>query len=150
MKKAIIWVSVMAVVFICGAVVQADVKRGGVLTYGIAASSVTVGVDPHVIQGSRTGWVLGLIAEGLLNYDKGLNPVPWLAKSWDISSDGTQYTFYLEKGVKFHTGREMTAGDVKYSLERIIEPKTGSRRRKNLEIIRKIDTIDLHTVRITL
>ena len=57
-----------------------------------------MGVDPHVIQGDRTGWVLGQICEGLLNYDQDMNPVPWLAKSWAISPDGLVYTFTLEEG----------------------------------------------------
>jgi peptide/nickel transport system substrate-binding protein len=125
-------------------------RMGGSLTYGIASSDVTVGVDPHVIQGDRTGWVLGQVCEGLLNYDQGLNPVPWLAKSWEISEDGLEYTFYLEHGVKFHNGREMVADDVKFSLERILDPNTGSRRRANLEIIDHVDVVDPYTVKIVL
>lgn len=128
----------------------AEPQRGGSLNYGIASTDITVGVDPHVIQGDRTGWVLGQICEGLLNYDQGLNPVPWLAKSWEISEDGLVYTFYLQQGITFHNGREMVADDVKFSLERMLDPNTGSRRRTNLEIIEKIEVVDPYTVSITL
>jgi peptide/nickel transport system substrate-binding protein len=76
--------------------------------------------------------------------------VPWLAKSWAISNGGKTYTFELQQGVKFHNGREMEAKDVKFSLERIMNPKTGSRRRKNLEIIQSIETPDKYKVAINL
>ena len=130
--------------------VHAEGKYGGTLTYGIASSTVTVGVDPHVIQGDRTGWILGQVCEGLLNYDQNMNLVPWLAKSWEISEDGTAYTFKLEEGVKFHNGREMTAEDVKFSFERILDPNTGSRRRTNLEVIEAMEVLDKYTVKVIL
>ena len=129
---------------------HAEGKYGGTLNYGIASTTVTVGVDPHVIQGDRTGWILGQVCEGLLNYDQNMNIVPWLAESWEISEDGRAYTFHLVKGVKFHNGREMTAEDVKFSFERILDPNTGSRRRTNLEVIESIEVIDTHTAKVIL
>ncbi|MGG1518445.1 ABC transporter substrate-binding protein [Paenibacillus oryzisoli] len=44
---------------------------------------------------------------------------PHLAHYWQVSREGLHYTFYLRKGVLFHHGREMTAQDVLYSLERL-------------------------------
>lgn len=61
--------------------------------------------------------------DGLVKLDKNMNIVPHLAEYWAISSDGMIYTFYLRKGVKFHHGSELTAEDVKFSLERLLEPK---------------------------
>lgn len=150
-KKVILWLlATMVSLVLIQATPAAEPRSGGTLTYGIAASTVTVGVDPHVIQADRTGWVLGQICEGLLNYDQSLNPVPWLAKSWTISKDGMTYTFDLNQGVKFHNGREMTAEDVKFSLERILNPKTGSRRRENLSIIESIKVSGKYQVEIAL
>lgn len=51
---------------------------------------------------------------------------PSLAEKWDISSDGTQYTFYLKKGVKFHNGDELKASDVKYTFERMLTVQGGT------------------------
>jgi peptide/nickel transport system substrate-binding protein len=99
-----------------------------------------------VILGDNTVWALSQIGEGLLHFDANMNIVPWLAHNYSISDDGLVYTFELEEGVKFHNGREMVAEDVKFSLERILDPETGSRRRQNLEIIDRVEVIDDYTV----
>jgi len=66
------------------------------------------------------------IFDGLAELDKDLNPVPALAEYWTISEDVTNYTFYLRRGVQFHNGDELTAGDVKFSLERLLDKQTNS------------------------
>ena len=48
------------------------------------------------------------------------NFLPHVAKSWDVSSDGLVYIFYLRPGVKFHNGSELTAEDVKFSMDRLL------------------------------
>jgi len=48
------------------------------------------------------------------------NVIPHVAKDWDISPDGLTYTFYLREGIKFHDGKELTAEDVAFSMNRII------------------------------
>ncbi len=50
--------------------------------------------------------------------------VPSLAESFNVAPDGLTYTFKLRKGVKFSNGREVVAADVKYSIERAVNPKT--------------------------
>ncbi|MGO7038253.1 ABC transporter substrate-binding protein [Rhizobium acaciae] len=61
----------------------------------------------------------------LMDYAPGTpNPVPSLAESFTVSPDGLTYTFKLHKGVKFSNGREVVASDVKYSIERAVDPKT--------------------------
>lgn len=61
----------------------------------------------------------------LMDYEPGTaNVVPSLAESFEVSPDGLTYTFKLRKGVKFSNGRELVAGDVKYSIERAVNPKT--------------------------
>ena len=50
--------------------------------------------------------------------------VPGLAESWEISSDGKTYTFHIRKGVKFHSGEELTAQDVVYTFDRMLDPAT--------------------------
>lgn len=84
-------------------------------------------LDPARIS-DRTGRTLGAnIYEGLVGLDPtDLKPVPALAKSWEISRDGKVYTFSLQRGVKFTSGREVTADEVKKSWERVLDPSFTS------------------------
>ena len=66
------------------------------------------------------------IFSGLVSFDTNLNLVPELAASWDISPDGTVYTFHLRTNAKFHNGRAVVAQDVIYSWERAALPATQS------------------------
>jgi ABC-type transport system substrate-binding protein len=59
--------------------------------------------------------------DGLVRFDAHYNPVPALAEYWKISDGGSRITFKLRQGVRFHNGRELTAEDVKYSLERLVK-----------------------------
>jgi oligopeptide transport system substrate-binding protein len=64
---------------------------------------------------------------GLVTIDSDLQIVPDIAESWDKSEDGTVYTFQLRRGVLFHKeDRQVTASDVKYSMERALDPDTQS------------------------
>lgn len=84
-------------------------------------------LDPQAAQQADEFQVLYNVCEGLIAYDPAtLAPVPGLAESWTISDDGTVYTFKLRSGVKFHSGRELTASDVVYSLTRLGNPDTGT------------------------
>ena len=66
------------------------------------------------------------VYSGLVSLDTNLNLVPELAASWDISSDGTVYTFHIRTNAKFHDGRAVVAQDVIYSWERAAKPATQS------------------------
>ena len=57
--------------------------------------------------------------------DSGKTIIPDLAHSWDISKDGTSYTFFLRKDVHFSDGAELTAEDVKATFDRIVKPPSG-------------------------
>ena len=64
--------------------------------------------------------------DGLVKFDSHFNLVPSLAEYWTVSDGGTRITFYLRQGVRFHNGRELTADDVKYSLERLVKKRPGN------------------------
>ncbi|MGE5741707.1 MAG: ABC transporter substrate-binding protein, partial [Candidatus Aminicenantes bacterium RBG_16_66_30] len=66
------------------------------------------------------------IYDGLVRFDARFNPTPALAEYWTISDDKTRITFHLRKGVRFHNGRELTADDVKFSLERLVRKRPGN------------------------
>ncbi len=83
-------------------------------------------LDPALTIDMYAVTIIQQIFDGLVQFDKDLNTVPAIAKSWKISPDGLTYTFYLREGVKFHNGREVIADDFIYSFTRIIDPKTRS------------------------
>jgi peptide/nickel transport system substrate-binding protein len=56
------------------------------------------------------------VVEGLLTYDKDLNPEPLLATAWSVSKDGLQYRFTLRQGVWWHDGKPFTSADVAFSI----------------------------------
>lgn len=87
--------------------------------------SVTVGIfqdldslDPHRAVNAGTSEVLFNIFEGLMKASPDGGVIPAVASDYEISADGTTYTFTLREGVKFHNGKEVTMEDVLYSLER--------------------------------
>jgi oligopeptide transport system substrate-binding protein len=73
-----------------------------------------------------TGGGDNLVFSGLVTFNPQLEVVPDLAESWDISPEGTVYTFHLRPGARFHDGKPVTAQDVIYSWERAAAPVTGS------------------------
>ncbi len=69
------------------------------------------------------------IFDTLYGFDAKGNIVPRMADAFKISPDGLTYTFNLRNGIKFHNGDAFTSEDVKYSIERIIDPASKSTRR---------------------
>jgi peptide/nickel transport system substrate-binding protein len=61
----------------------------------------------------------------LLTYDEKLQPVPLLARSWEVNADTTELTFHLRDDVFWHDGRKTTAYDVKFSYDMAKDPETG-------------------------
>ncbi|MFW6126152.1 MAG: peptide ABC transporter substrate-binding protein [Chloroflexota bacterium] len=83
-------------------------------------------LDPALCGDATSGRYIVEIFSGLVTLNSELEVVPDIAESWDTGSDGTVYTFHLREGVTFHNGREVTARDFKYSIERAADPDTGS------------------------
>lgn len=102
-----------------------NAKEGGAITITYKDDVATL--DPAIGYDWQNWSMIKSIFDGLMDYVPGTTELrPGLAESYEISDDGLSYTFKLRKGVKFHNGREMTAKDVKYSLDRVTDPKTQS------------------------
>jgi ABC-type transport system substrate-binding protein len=82
-------------------------------------------LDPARQTGSAAG-LIGLLYSGLVRLTPELRVEPDLAESWEISDDGTEYTFVLREDLKFQSGKPITAADFKYSWERAADPETDS------------------------
>jgi len=102
-----------------------DVPMGGqmVVTYNDDVSTL----DPAIGYDWQNWSMIKSLFDGLMDYEAGTtNLIPDLAESYEISDDGLTYTFHLRDGVVFHNGREMTSDDVRYSIERTVNPETQS------------------------
>ena len=74
-------------------------------------------MNPLFSRSERTGWYLIQVYDSLIAYDTEMNPIPWLAESWEISSDAKNFTFHIREGVKWHDGEPLNASDIEFTLE---------------------------------
>ncbi|MBI3877613.1 MAG: peptide ABC transporter substrate-binding protein [Verrucomicrobia bacterium] len=84
-------------------------------------------LDPAIVTGVTEHHVIMSLLEGLVIEDpKDLHPIPGVAEKWDISADGTVYTFHLRKNAKWSNGAPVTAKDFLESYKRILTPSLAS------------------------
>ena len=81
-------------------------------------------LDPHLTTDATSAQIIVEVFGGLVTIDSELNVVADLAESWDISPDGRVYTFRIRPDATFHNGKQVTAEDVRWSLERATDPLT--------------------------
>jgi peptide/nickel transport system substrate-binding protein len=105
------------------ALADSQPKQGGAVTITFKDDLATL--DPAVGYDWQNWSIIKSIFSGLMDYEPGTTKLmPDLAESYTIADDGLTYTFKLRPGLKFHNGRAVTAADVKYSIERAVNPKT--------------------------
>ncbi|MFP3953628.1 MAG: ABC transporter substrate-binding protein [Candidatus Acetothermia bacterium] len=138
---------VLFVGFVFGLAAE-EPKYGGELIAGISADPV--GFDPHKTSAYSSFEVLENVYNTLVTVGDDLTPQPAIAKSWEVSEDGLTWTFHIREGIKFHNGRTLVAGDIEYSLERIMDPDTGSGAAWRLATVENISAPDDDTVVIAL
>jgi peptide/nickel transport system substrate-binding protein len=118
-------------------------------TLVVVSVKEAVTLDPQVSLDGQSPLIWRAVYEPLLGLkDDSLEAIPGLAEKWEISSDGTVYTFHLKKGVKFHDGSPFTAGSVKFTLERSMALKKAGA--YVLDPVKEIKVLDNHTLQITL
>lgn len=110
-------------------------------------------VDPHFATKIGETAVYRSCYEALLRHPPGeinMEKIePALAEKWEVAPDKLTWTFYLRKGVKWHDDfGEFTADDVKFSIERLVDPKVGSPFSKNLSMVESVTVVDPYTVQI--
>jgi oligopeptide transport system substrate-binding protein len=123
-------------------------------------------IDPALVQDATSHSFVSLLFSGLVALDSNLEVVPDLAERWEVDQTGTVYTFYLRQDAVFHSGRAVTAEDVRYSIERACDPERGSvqraqsylndivgvmeRTRGEARTISGLQVLDEHTIQITI
>lgn len=126
----------------------AEVKMGGILKVGLQADPTAL--DPQTQSLTAIWRVVEHIYQGLTGIRPDLSIEPLLAESWEISEDGRTYTFTLREGITFHDGSPLTAGDVKFTYERLVDPATASPSAADLATMESVEAPDDQTVVVTL
>lgn len=115
-------------------------KEGGTLT--VVRLSDATGLDPHFITDIPSANVVhGKVYETLVQFDKDMNIKPLLATESKQVDDLT-WEFTLKEGVKFHDGSAFNAEAVKKTIDRILDPATGSPQQSKLGMIKEVVVVD--------
>jgi peptide/nickel transport system substrate-binding protein len=119
-------------------------RRGGTLRFGQIGDFSTL--EGQTIGANGAYDHLFTVWDRLIVTDPNQQIQPMLAESWEIADDWRQFSFNLRKGVQFHSGRELTADDVKWSLLRIQDPKINSVLTGRIAPMTAVDAPDKYTV----
>jgi len=111
----------------------------------IALDAAPQQLDPRFATDAYSERIDHLLFSALVKVDKEGEIVPDLAERWEIKDD-TRYIFYLRNNVHFHDGHRLTAEDVQYTYESILDEKTASPHKKTYEIIKRIETPNPTTI----
>jgi peptide/nickel transport system substrate-binding protein len=150
---ALTWVvpgAVSALVAGCGSRrrrLRTDLVKGSIR---VALDADVPTLDPAMHRSRTAEAVIRNICDGLVTRDPKMRYVPQLATSWEVRDD-TRWIFKLREGVQFHTGEALTAGDVTFTIDRIIGAISGLRpspRKDLLGPVSGVEVIDDHTVAI--
>lgn len=148
----------MRLPLLAATIVLAVCAAASVLQAAPPSRPVTViqGAEPEGLDASITTGVLSLnpalhILEPLVDFDEHLRIVPKLAAAWKWV-DATTLEMTIRAGVKFHDGTPLTAGDVKFTFDRILDPKNRSdfRRYFNERVVKAVQAPSAGTVRFAL
>lgn len=105
-------------------------------------------INPIIAISDTDRDVVSLVYSGLLKNDLSGELIPDLAESYNISEDGTTYNIILKDNIYFHDGKEITADDVVFTVEKILDPIIKSPRRANWEgvLVEKVSDKELNFI----
>lgn len=146
MTRRMLWIAGLFLAVFSG--VALAQSAGGTLTFALAKDAVNMDYIDGDDHSSST--IHHLIYDQLIQFDPyTLSPTPELAASWEWEPDGVTLVMHLEKNVTFHNGEPLTAEDVVYSFDRILDPANASPMRgKFTEWLADVVAVDDATVKI--
>ena len=149
-KKALIGILIVIIIIIGGVAYYLTYVPPPKNKIVVGTTDKITTLDPANAYDYLSCNVIMNVFDGLVRYKLGTTELePGLAASWEISENGTVYTFHLREGVKFHDGSEFNATVVKWSIERVINLK-GDPAFLLADIVDKVEVVDRYTVKITL
>jgi peptide/nickel transport system substrate-binding protein len=135
-----ITVLILAVAFVFGSALAQTLIVGN--------SSDIVTLDPHKTNDQPSARVMVQIYDTLVIQTEELELEPGLAESWTQVDDLT-WDFSLRGGVTFHNGDPLTAQDVKFTFDRLLDPETAAPGRFIVGFMDSVEVVDDMTVRVT-
>src|SRR5687767_8355014 len=141
-----LWMTALVVMLLLCVLVAgpAEAKPQGTLTVAVA----TFGNErwlPNLYVGAEDV-VLKPLWENLLSRDGKGNLVPMLAEKWQVSDGGKTWKFHLRKGVRFHNGTELTAEDVRYTLQTIAKEGSANSLAPDFRLVKSMEVENPHTI----
>lgn len=119
-------------------------------TITVAASAPPASLDFTVTGGAAAPQALmGNVYETLVRIDRDGNPQPFLATSWEVSDDGTVYTFHLRDDVTFSDGKPFTADDAAFSIN-YVKNDWANGLKSQMDPVASTRAIEPHTLEVTL
>ena len=119
----------------------------GYLVVGLESNPTHL--DPRYATDANSVRIGALIFNSLIRTDEYSRFQPDLAERWETIDERT-YLFHLRKGVTFHNGKPLTAADVKFTYESVLDPKNHSPKRGTLRALKAVDQIGPYLVRFRL
>ena len=123
----------------------------------VGRASDALRLDPALITDTESAEVCEAIYEHLVRYRPGTSEIePALAESWEVSPQGTEWTFHLRRGVRFHDGTPFDADAVVFSFDRQRDPNHPFHRKdfsywdSTFRNIVRVEKVDAYTVRIVI
>lgn len=147
--KKILALVLMAVLFLTACSPPADTPSETTRrdTISVATPADFTMLDPAFMSSAVDMNIVHAVFDSLVSVHQDGEVVPELAESFEMSDDGTEYTFKIRQGVKFHNGADLDASDVQYSLERSIASPYMA---LFSQYIKETEQVDDYTVKITL
>lgn len=121
---------------------------GGTLTFGLSTDPPNL--DPHVDSGAAAAAVKMVVYDSLMTYKSDGSIAADLAEEWTMSDDGLTYTFELKNNVTFHDGTPLTADDVVFSIERILDDSLGGYLAGPVGVVERVEAVEDHVVELHL
>jgi peptide/nickel transport system substrate-binding protein len=125
---------------------EPDIKSPNAIAMGLGADAKRL--LPFLASDGSSAEVSGLIYHGLVKYDKDIRLTGDIAESWEVSRDGLRITFHLRHGVMWQDGTELTADDVIFTYNKVIDPKVPTPYSSIYGPVRSVEAPDKYTVRV--
>ncbi len=122
-------------------------RSGQTLVAGLEGNPITL--DPRLARDAYSTRIIPLLFHSLVMQDERSEIVPDLAQSWEVEDDRI-YIFHLKKGIRFAHGRDLDAGDVKYTITSLSDPELKSPYQDLARRIKEITILDPCTIRFEL